>query len=177
MESPALDTGSQKSERSLPHGPCRFNKLLETELKKAAVAFALATASVLAMAQATPAGLWKSIDDDGKTEKSLVRITNTGGVYSGKVEHITDPAKAKEVCSKCDDERKDKPIVGMTIIWEVKQDAEDPGLWDGGQILDPAAGRTYKLRLKPIEGGKKLEVRGYIGSPMFGRTQTWIRVE
>jgi len=146
-------------------------------LKKAAVAFVLATASILAMAQTTPAGLWKTIDDDGKTEKSLVRITNNGGVYSGKVEKIFDASKANEVCSKCDDERKDKPIVGMTIIWEIKQDAEEPGLYNGGQILDPAKGSSYKLRLKPIEGGKKLEVRGYIGSPMFGRTQTWVRVE
>ena len=146
-------------------------------MKKAAVAFVLATASLVAMAQNTPAGLWKTIDDDGKTEKSLVRITNTNGVYSGKVEKISDPAKAAEVCSKCDDERKDKPIVGMTIIWEVKQDAEDPGLFAGGQILDPAKGSSYKVRLKPIEGGKKLEVRGYIGSPMFGRTQTWVRAE
>ena len=146
-------------------------------MKKAAVAFVLATASILAMAQTTPAGLWKTIDDDGKTEKSLVRITNTGGVYSGKVEKINDPAKAAEVCSKCDDERKDKPIVGMTIIWEIRQDAEEPTLYTGGQILDPAKGSSYKLRLKPIEGGKKLEVRGYIGSPMFGRTQTWIRAE
>ena len=146
-------------------------------MKQAAIAFVLATASALAMAQATPAGLWKTIDDDGKTEKSLVRIVNTNGVFSGKVEKISDPAKAAEVCVKCDDERKDKPIVGMTIIWEIRQDPEESGLWDGGQILDPAKGSSYKLRLKPIEGGKKLEVRGYIGSPMFGRTQTWVRVE
>jgi uncharacterized protein (DUF2147 family) len=146
-------------------------------LKKAVVAFVLATASVLAMAQATPAGLWKTIDDDGKTEKSLVRITNVGGTYTGKVEKISDPARADDRCAKCDDERKDKPIVGMTIIWEVRQDAEEPGLYNGGHILDPAKGSSYKVRLKPIEGGKKLEVRGYIGSPMFGRTQTWVRVE
>ena len=146
-------------------------------MKKAAVAFVLATASVLAMAQNTPVGLWRTIDDDGKTEKSTVRITTAGGVLTGKVEHITDPAKATEVCSKCEDDRKDKPIVGMVIINDVKQDPEEPGLWDGGLILDPAKGSTYKVRLKPIEGGKKLEVRGYIGSPMFGRTQTWIRAE
>jgi uncharacterized protein (DUF2147 family) len=146
-------------------------------LKKAAVAFVLATASVLAMAQSTPAGLWRTIDDDGKTEKSTVRITVANGVYTGKVEHITDPAKAEDKCVKCDDDRKDKPIVGMVIINDVKQDAEEPGLYDGGLILDPAKGSTYKVRLKPIEGGKKLEVRGYIGSPMFGRTQTWIRAE
>ena len=146
-------------------------------MKKAAVAFVLATASVLAMAQNTPAGLWRTIDDDGKTEKSTVRITITNGVLSGKVEHITDPAKATEKCTKCEDERKDQPIVGMTIINDVKQDAEEPNLWTGGLILDPAKGSTYKVRLKTIDGGKKLEVRGYIGSPMFGRTQTWIRAE
>ena len=146
-------------------------------MKKAAVAFVLATASVLAMAQSTPAGLWRTIDDDGKTEKSTVRIVITNGVLSGKVEHITDPAKATEKCVKCEDDRKDQPIVGMTIINDVKQDAEEPALWTGGLILDPAKGSTYKVRLKTIDGGKKLEVRGYIGSPMFGRTQTWIRAE
>ena len=146
-------------------------------MKKAAVAFVLATASVLAMAQNTPVGLWRTIDDDGKTEKSTVRITATNGVLSGKVEHITDPAKAEEKCTKCDDDRKDKPIVGMTIINDVKQDAEESNVWAGGLILDPAKGSTYKVRLKVIDGGKKLEVRGYIGSPMFGRTQTWIRAE
>ena len=146
-------------------------------MKKAAVAFVLATASVLAMAQNTPAGLWRTIDDDGKTEKSTVRITIANGVLSGKVEHITDPAKADEKCVKCEDERKDQPIVGMVIINGAKQDAEETDKWTGGMILDPAKGSTYKLILKLTDGGKKLDVRGYIGSPMFGRTQTWIRAE
>ena len=146
-------------------------------MKQAAVAFVLATASVLAMAQNTPVGLWRTIDDDGKTEKSTVRITSAGGVLTGKVEHITDPAKANEVCTKCDDDRKDKPIVGMVIISGAKQDAEEPEKWTGGMILDPSKGSSYKLILKPTDGGKKLDVRGYIGSPMFGRTQTWIRAE
>ena len=146
-------------------------------MKQAAVAFVLATASVLAMAQNTPAGLWRTIDDDGKTEKSTVRITNNGGTFSAKVEKISNPAKADEKCVDCTGAAKDQPIVGLTILWDVKQDAEEPGLYDGGMILDPTNGKTYKVRLKPIEGGKKLEVRGYIGSPMFGRTQTWIRAE
>jgi len=154
-----------------------FEQSRRPQLKKAAVAFVLATASVLAMAQSTPAGLWKTIDDDGKTEKSLVRIVNNGGVLTGKVEHITDPAKADEKCVKCEDDRKDKPIVGMIIISGAKQDAEEPEKWTGGMILDPAKGSSYKLILKTTDGGKKLDVRGYIGSPMFGRTQTWIRVE
>ena len=52
---------------------------------------------------------------------------------------------------------------------------EGDGTWGGGEILDPNNGKTYRTRLKPIEGGKKLEMRGYIGP--FYRTQTWIRVE
>ena len=134
-----------------------------------------ATGSV--WAQATPAGLWRTIDDESGKEKSLVRIVESGGVFTAKVEKITDPAKASDVCEKCTDERKGQPIVGMTIMRSVKQDSGDKGLWDGGDILDPKNGKVYKVRLKPIEEGKKLEVRGYIGAPLFGRTQTWIRVE
>jgi len=146
-------------------------------LKKAVVAFLVATASIAAMAQNTPAGLWKTIDDDGKTEKSLVRITDAGGVITGKVEKIFDPAKANAKCEKCEGELKDQPVVGMAIITNVKQDPEETNLWNGGQIVDPNNGKSYKVRLKPVEGGKKLEVRGYIGTPFLGRTQTWIRVE
>jgi uncharacterized protein (DUF2147 family) len=147
-------------------------------LKKTAIAFALATASLLATAQqTTPAGLWKTIDDDGKTEKSLVRITSDAGVYSGKVEKIFDPAKADAKCDKCEGARANQPIMGMTILEGVKQNPEESDLYDGGRILDPNNGKTYKVRLKPVDGGRKLDVRGYIGTPLLGRTQTWIRVE
>jgi uncharacterized protein (DUF2147 family) len=139
----------------------------------------LLSAACLAQAQAqtTPAGLWKTIDDDGKTEKSLVRIVDAAGVLSGKVEKIFDAAKQDAKCEECSDARKGQPVLGLTIIQGVKANAGDPGLWDGGEILDPNNGKTYKVRLKPINGGKTLEVRGYIGMPMLGRTQTWQRVE
>jgi uncharacterized protein (DUF2147 family) len=146
-------------------------------MKSILTALALVAFAGTALAQATPVGLWKTIDDDGKTEKSLVRITETGGVFSGKIEKVMDPAKANSVCEKCSDERKGQPVVGLTIIRNIKQNADDKGLWDGGDILDPNKGEIYKARLKPIDGGKKMEMRGYIGAPLFGRTQTWIRVE
>ena len=131
-----------------------------------------------AHAQATPAGLWKTIDDETKKEKSLIRITESGGVFTGKLEKLLDPsAKPDAVCDKCSDDRKDKPIVGMTLIKGVKQSESDKGRWDGGEILDPNNGKTYKVRLTPGEGGKTLAVRGYVGAPMLGRTQTWFRVE
>ena len=143
-------------------------------MKKILIALALTLAAPFALAQATPAGLWKTIDDETKAEKSLVRITDNGGVFSGKVEKITDPAKQDEKCDKCSDERKDKPILGMTIIQGVTKNASEP-YWDGGTILDPNNGKIYKVRLTPKDGGKTMEVRGFIA--FLFRNQTWIRVE
>ena len=145
-------------------------------MKTLFTALSLAAAATLAQAQSTPVGLWKTIDDDGKTEKSLVRISESGGIFTGKIEKIFDVAKRDAVCEKCADERKDKPVLGMTIIRNVKK-AEDEGLWDGGDVLDPTNGKIYKVRLKPVDGGKRMDMRGYIGAPLLGRTQTWVRVE
>ncbi|MET0333266.1 MAG: DUF2147 domain-containing protein [Rhizobacter sp.] len=143
---------------------------------KTVIAAALLALAGTAFAQATPAGLWKTIDDETKQERSLVRISETGGVFSGKIEKISDASKADAKCDKCEGAKKDQPIVGMTIIEGAKKSA-DQAYWEGGSILDPNNGKTYKLRLTPKDGGKTLEVRGYIGAPMFGRTQTWQRVE
>jgi uncharacterized protein (DUF2147 family) len=139
------------------------------------VAGALALAGLSSWAQGTPVGLWKTIDDDGKTEKSLVRISESGGVLTGKIEKIFDAAKQDSKCDKCSDERKDQPVLGMTILRNLKQDADDKELWSGGEVLDPNNGKVYRTRLKPIEGGKQLQMRGYIGP--FYRTQVWQRVE
>ena len=129
-----------------------------------------------ACAQATPAGLWRTIDDETKQERSLVRISESAGTLVGKIEKIADAGKADAKCDKCEGAKKDQPIVGMTIIEGAKKRGDD-AVWDGGSILDPNNGKTYKLRLTPTDGGKKLEVRGYIGMPMLGRSQTWLRVE
>jgi len=123
----------------------------------------------------TPVGLWKTIDDDGKTEKSLVRITEKDGVLSGRIEKVFDPAKQDAKCDKCSDDRKDKPVLGLTIIRNVRQGADDKTIWTGGEVLDPNNGKTYKTRLKPVDGGKSMEMRGYIA--FFYRTQVWQRVE
>lgn len=138
----------------------------------------LALLPALAQAQATPVGVWKTIDDQSGQEKSLIRIADNAGVLSGRIEKLLDPATRPDaVCEKCSDARKDQPILGMTVIRNVRQDAADKALWDGGDILDPNDGKVYKVRLKPIDGGSRLEVRGYIGMPLLGRTQTWTRVE
>ncbi len=145
---------------------------------RAVVGVGLAIAAGLAFAQsASPAGLWKTVDDDTHKEKSLVRIVETGGVFSGKVEKIIDPDAPKDaVCKDCTDERKDQPILGMTIIRNVKA-GDDKAVFSGGDILDPKNGKIYKVKLTLIDGGTKLDVRGFIGVSLFGRTQTWTRVE
>jgi len=130
----------------------------------------------LALAQNTPVGLWKTIDDDGKTAKSYVRISEQGGTLVGSIDKLLDPKDPVDAkCDLCKDDRKNQPVVGLQIIRGVK--AEGDGTWGGGEVLDPNNGKTYRTRLKPVDGGKKLEVRGYIGAPLFGRTQTWVRVE
>jgi len=143
-------------------------------MKKTVFAALLGLASSIAFAQMSPVGLWRTIDDETKTEKSLVRITESGGVLSGKVEKIADPARANAVCDKCTDDRKDKPIVGMTILRNVKP-SSDAGVWEGGDILDAAKGKIYRVRLTPQDGGKTMQVRGFIGP--FYKNQVWIRAE
>ena len=149
-------------------------------MKTLSIALLLALAAPLVPAQSTalstPVGVWKTIDDKTGTEKSQVRIVENGGVYSGRIEKLlAADAKQDGVCEKCTDDRKGKPMVGLEIIRGVKK--ADDNTWDGGTILDPAEGKEYKVRLQPADGGKKLDVRGYIGLPMLGRTQTWIRAE
>lgn len=130
------------------------------------------------MAQSTPVGLWKTVDDATGREKSLIRITETQGVLSGRIERLLDPeTKPGMICDSCSDERKNQPVLGMTIMRNVVHNAQNPAIWDGGDILDPKKGSIYRVRLTPVEAGKKLEVRGYIGAPAFGRTQTWQRIE
>jgi len=144
--------------------------------RAAAIACLLAATWAGAWAQSTPAGVWKTIDDSTRKEKSLVRIVETNGVYSGKVEKILDPDSPKDAtCKDCSDDRKDKPVVGMTILRNVKANADDKTVFDGGDILDPNNGKVYRVRLRPFDDGKKLEVRGFLGP--FYRNQTWLRVE
>lgn len=128
-----------------------------------------------AWAQTTPVGLWKSVDDKTNEPKSEIRITEAGGALSGRVTQLLrKDADPKSVCDKCSDDRKGQPIVGLEIIRGAKK-AEGKDVWEDGKILDPESGKTYTLRMTPIEGGAKLEVRGSIGP--FGRTQTWVRVQ
>lgn len=142
---------------------------------KALIAAALALAASAAFAQVTPVGAWRSIDDKTGEAKAEIRIVEDGGKLTGRIEKtLKKDAKPDAVCEECKDERKGRPINGLEIIRNAHK-AEGRDVWEGGKILDPENGREYTLRLTPVDGGRKLEVRGSIGP--FGRTQTWVRVQ
>ena len=142
-----------------------------------AVVSVIAPVTAPALAQTTnlsPVGLWRNIDDKTGQAKAEIRITtNAAGALTGVVEKsLIKPAEL--TCTLCTDDRKDKPKLGMEVIRGGAK-AEGKDVWEGGKILDPDNGKNYSLRLTPIDGGSKLEVRGSIGP--FGRTQTWVRVQ
>lgn len=143
--------------------------------KRALPAIVFVALSASAAAQMTPVGQWHSIDDKTGEIKSLIVISEAGGVLTGHVDKLLrKAADQKAVCKECTDDRKDKPMLGLEIIRGAKK-TEGKEVWEGGKILDPENGKEYTLRLTPIEDGKKLEVRGSIA--FFGRTQTWVRVQ
>jgi uncharacterized protein (DUF2147 family) len=144
-------------------------------LKPAMTCMVALLACGAAFAQVNPIGSWRSVDDKTGEAKAEIRIVETGGVLSGRIEkRLVKDARPDAVCEECTDERKGKPMQGLEIIRGARK-AEGKDVWEGGKILDPENGREYTLRLTPIDGGKKLEVRGSIGP--FGRTQTWVRVQ
>lgn len=142
----------------------------------AAIVFAATSVvAVSAMAQSTPVGLWRNVDDKTGEVKAEIRVTETNGALIGRIEKsLKKDAKPGAVCDECSDDRKGKPMLGLEIIRGGKK-AEGKDVWEGGKILDPENGKEYRASFTPVEDGKKLEVRGYLGP--FWRTQTWTRVQ
>jgi len=139
------------------------------------IAALLLLAATSAYAQTSPVGLWRSIDDKTGEPRAEIRIVENAGVLAGRIEKRLDKtAKPDAVCVECKDDRKDKPMNGLEIIRGVRK-AEGKDVWEGGKVLDPESGRDYTAKLTPIDGGRKLEMRGSFGP--FGRTQTWVRVQ
>ncbi len=129
----------------------------------------------LSFAADSPVGLWKTIDDKTNKPRSLVRIVEENGEYKGIVEKgLREDDNPERVCEKCDAPRKNQKIQGMTFMWGLKKDGNE---FKGGEILDPENGKIYRCKMKLVDGGKKLDVRGFIGIALIGRTQTWWREE
>lgn len=143
-------------------------------MSKAFLVILLAALPLCAFAQNTPVGSWTTIDDETGKPKSVVEIYEArDGTLAGRVDEILQSDRGPNpMCDKCTGANKGKPVKGMVILWGVKQKGNT---WEGGKILDPASGKVYSVKVTPTEGGSKLEVRGFMGFSLLGRTQTWVR--
>ena len=123
---------------------------------------------------APPVGTWTTIDDASGRPRAEVAIELRDGALSGRIVRLyRDPGEDQDPrCEKCAGTRHDQRVIGMTILWNVRRDGD---AWDGGEILDPETGDTYRVTLTPADDGRTLRVRGYIGVSLFGRTQVWQR--
>lgn len=132
------------------------------------------TNNLVAAEAASPVGVWTTIDDETDAPRSIVEITEVNGELQGRVTKIfyRPDEKPDPVCDKCDGARKDQPVIGMTFLWGMKKDGDG---WAGGAILDPKNGKIYNAKMSLQDDGKRLRVRGFIGTPLLGRSQTWLR--
>lgn len=122
----------------------------------------------------SPIGVWRTFSDVTGKESGRVQIWQQGALLYGRVVGIVDPAKRAAVCRKCTDDRRGQPVMGMQILRGMKADG---ARWDGGEILDPETGQTYRCTMRLADGGRTLVVRGFVGISLFGRSQTWTRAE
>lgn len=140
------------------------------------ILLSLALFTSAALAESTPAGLWRTIDDHTGKEKSLVRIVEVNGEFRGTIEKLfREPGEDPNPnCDKCTGDKKNKPVIGMMILTGLKKDNSQ---WAGGEILDPQNGKIYRCKAWLENKGHDLHVRGFIGMALLGRTQIWKREE
>src|SRR3990167_2037027 len=124
---------------------------------------------------ASPIGYWKTIDDVTGRPKSIIQVWKTPDqVLMAKVIKVFPKQGQKKICTACKGNKHNRPIVGMVIMSGLQSHDNQ---WKNGEILDPENGKIYNCSARLTENGKKLRVHGYIGFPLFGRSQTWERVD
>lgn len=124
----------------------------------------------------SPIGLWKTVDDQTGNEKSIVELYEENGELKGKIIKLLHPSSndPDPKCHACPDAFKNQPIINMIFLWGLRKNGTE---YTGGHILDPKTGKIYKAKLSLNDNGNKLNVRGFIGFALIGRTQIWSRVE
>lgn len=134
------------------------------------MSLALMMVCAIQLSAQSPLGIWKTIDDTDNVAKSYIEIHDIDGQLYATIRELL-PAADITHCYKCKGDKKDKPLTGMTLMRELKPNGDE---WKGGYILDPASGKEYRCIIS-LDSDDKLKVRGYIGTPMLGRTQYWYR--
>jgi uncharacterized protein (DUF2147 family) len=132
-----------------------------------------------AASTSSPIGQWQTIDDITGKPKAIVKITATSQGLTGQILNIfpSPGHTVNELCTACSGAKHNQPIKGMIILENLVQNKSYPTQWIDGKILDPKNGKTYHCMVQLTDNGNALTVRGFIGMPLFGRSQTWIRVD
>ncbi len=122
-----------------------------------------------------PAGQWHTFGDGGTQRRAVIRITEADGIFTGRIVRSLVPGEDPDkLCTKCSGERKDQRLMGMAFLTGMKR---VDGEYSGGEILDPDTGSVYRSAMRLSDDGRRLMVRGYIGIPLFGRSQEWVRAD
>lgn len=118
---------------------------------------------------------WQTIDEKTGEKKAIIQLSENSGQVSGKIIKVLDTKNAKANCVKCTGNLKNKPIEGLPILTGLKADGTNQ--WSNGKLVDPETGKIYSGKINLSDNGQSLKLRGYVGSPVFGRTQTWQRIK
>ena len=131
--------------------------------------------SISAQAASLDGTQWQTIDDKTGEKKAIIQLNERGGKVSGKIIKVLDKEKAKAVCTKCPGSLKNQPVEGLQILTGLK--AEGNNQWSDGKLVDPESGKVYSGKITLSDNGQSLDLRGYVGTPLFGRSQTWQRIK
>ncbi|MCZ8013947.1 DUF2147 domain-containing protein [Gemmatimonas sp.] len=152
--------------------PRLLPRLLPLLLAAAPAAPAAMATPLAAQTPPTPVGTWHTVDETTGKPRGIVEIVERNGVLTGIIRGTLVPGEPEGLCDKCPGDRRNQPITGLEMIRNVRRDGNT---WGGGELLDPDNGKTYRIKLTPSPDGRTLEVRGFIGISLFGRSQTWRR--
>ncbi|VVD67850.1 hypothetical protein PAN31108_00457 [Pandoraea anhela] len=151
-----------------------FNAVSWRRLCVAAMLTGNALVAVASADLSTPLGVWRIVDETGDPKALITLSEKDGEIVGALTKSLGRPDGLERRCNECTDWRKGKKLQGLQIIRGLRKDP-DSDEYVGGKILDPDSGSEYGCKMRVVDGGRKLEVRGYFGISLLGRTQTWIR--
>ena len=134
-----------------------------------------AAGASLRAAEPSAVGLWEQVDEKSGKPESWFKITERNGAYEGNIVKIFFKPGEDEnwVCDKCEGAERGKPVLGLALIKGMQRNGSS---YENGTIMDPRDGAVYRALMKLSPDGQKLEVRGYLGISLFGRSQVWNRL-